>query len=192
MNSKEKERLRRWAKELRKSLDLDKASIEIVSKIKKSDVYKSVKNVMSYMAKDIEISLNDLFLDNSKSWFLPVVEGEVCKPRLLVVQPRLLAVPYFPDKTKLTKNKFNILEPEIPEDNYFDQLEKKIKLDLIFVPGLCFDKSGNRLGFGAGFYDEFLKLNPDSFKIGCCPKECVLDSLPVDRWDIKVNMILTD
>jgi len=173
MNKEEKGKLRRWAKDLRRSLDLKNVSIQIENKIKNLDKYKSAKTVMSYMAKDLEISLSNLFQDNSKAWFLPVVKDVI------------VAVPYVLGKTKLVRNKFNILEPELNKS-------VSVTLDVIFVPGLCFDKSGNRIGYGAGFYDNFLKLNPDSFKIGTCPKECLIDSLPQDKWDIKVDLVLTD
>ena len=180
----EKEKLRQWAKDVRHTLDLKKISKEIENKIVNLDIYKSSINVMSYLAKDKEISLDGLFVWRKK-WFLPVVIQTY-------YGVSLKAVPYVHNRTKLNKNKFDILEPEIINDKYFDQVEKKIKLDVIFVPGLCFDKKGNRLGFGKGFYDQFLKLNPDSFKIGCCPKKCLVDELPTDSWDIKVNLVLTE
>ena len=180
---KTKDEYRKWAKEIRKSLNLPNISLEIENKIKDLKVYKSAKNVMSYLAKDIEISLNGLFEDKTKNWFLPIVG----KGRDLSLQ----IVPYLPQKTKLTKGQFGILEPQITNNTFFDQVNKKIKLDLIFVPGLCFDKEGNRLGFGKGYYDRFLKLNPDSFKIGCCPKECFVEKLSVDEWDEKVDLVVS-
>ena len=184
MNYKEKSEYRKWAKELRKKLDLKSISIQITKKIQNLYEYKAAKNVMSYLAKDIEISLSSLFQDNSKAWFLPSVGARRGTP--------LHVVPYFPDKTRLIKNKFDISEPEIIGADFFDQAGKKIKLDVIFVPGLCFDKDGNRIGFGAGYYDKFLKLNKESFKIGCCPKECLVDKLPKDEWDEKVDLAVTD
>lgn len=184
VNSTEKAQYRKWAKELRQTLDLKKKSKGIIEKIQVLNEYKSAKTVMSYMAKDIEISLNDLFQDNSKSWFLPVI--------LKRQEEKIVVVPYLFNKTKLLKGKFDIYEPEIVDGNYYDQLERKISLDLIFVPGLCFDKLGNRLGFGLGFYDEFLKLNPNSFKVGCCPKECLVDKLSSKNWDVKVDLLIID
>ena len=183
-NKEEKLKIRTWAKSLRQTLDLKTISALIEAKVRNLSEYKSAMNVMSYLAKDIEISLNNLFEDNTKSWFLSAVGG--------VPEPRLLVVPYFTGRTKLIKNQFDILEPTISDDNFFDQLNKKIKLDVIFVPGLCFDKAGNRIGFGKGFYDRFLKLNPDSFKIGCCPKGCFVDKLPVDEWDEKVDLVVME
>lgn len=179
-NISSKAKLRDWSKELRTKLDLQRVGKEIETKIRNLSEYKSAKHVMSYLAKDIEIPLNGLFNDKNKTWFLPVVVDEI------------VVVPYIPGETKLIKGSFGIVEPEITGDNCFDQLSRKIKLDVILVPGLCFDKDGNRLGFGRGFFDRFLKLNPDSFKIGVCPKECLVSKLPQDVWDIKVDLVLTD
>lgn len=182
-NLNTKEDYRKWAKEIRKSIDLKSVSKEIENKIKGLDLYKSAVNVMSYLAKDIEISLHRLFTDRSKCWLLPVVVQNYYGTSLKIVQ-------YIHGRTRLYQSKFDILEPAIVNDEYYDQVQKKIKLDLIFVPGLCFDKKGNRLGFGKGFYDKFLKLNPDSYKIGVCPKKCLVEELPVDSWDIKMDLVL--
>lgn len=185
-NSEEKRRLRIWAKEARSVLDLDTISKKIENKIINLDIYKSAKSVMSYHSKEIEVSLNKLLEDSSKNWYLPVVKKDLNE------RDYLISVPYIHGLTKLTNSNFNILEPEIVNDVFFDQIKKTIYLDLIFIPGLCFDKKGNRLGFGKGFYDNFLKLNKKSFKVGICPKECVLESLPHDLWDEKVDIVLTD
>ena len=183
-NNNEKDRLRKWAKDLRQSLDLKSKSFLIEQKVLQLDVYRSAKTIMSYHAKDVEVSLNGLFKDDSKSWFLPTI----CTSDKL----NLFVVPYMHGKTKLVKNKFNIFEPDISDGDFFDQVDKKIKLDLIFVPGLCFDKDGNRLGYGAGYYDRFLQLNPKSLKIGICLRECIVDKLPIDAWDTKVDLVITE
>lgn len=183
-NKTEKSKYRAWAKDLRQKLDLKIISSLIVDKLTKLDVYRSAKTVMSYMAKDSEVSLEMAFNDASKSWFLPIVSD--------LKKASLLVAPFIPGKTKLIKNKFDISEPEYSENNSFDQCDKKIKLDLILIPGLCFDKEGNRLGFGAGYYDKFLSLNPESFKIGFCPKDCLVDKLPIDPWDCRVDLVITD
>ena len=181
----EKEKLRKWSKDTRRIVDLKKISKEIENKVFNLDIYKSSRNVMSYLGKEIEISLDGLFMGSRKRWFLPVVAQTYYGLSLKVV-------PYVHGRTKLFRGKFDILEPEIRNDEYYDQVKKKIKLDVIFVPGLCFDKKGNRLGFGKGFYDQLLKLNPGSYKIGCCPKKCMLNEVPVDSWDIKMDLVITE
>jgi 5-formyltetrahydrofolate cyclo-ligase len=65
------------------------------------------------------------------------------------------------DATKIKKNDYNIPEPidgiEIPTS----------KIEVVFVPLLAFDKKGNRVGYGKGFYDRFLsECNPETIKIG--------------------------
>ncbi len=65
------------------------------------------------------------------------------------------------DNTKFQKNQYNIYEPvdgiEVPES----------KIEVVFVPLLAFDKKGNRVGYGKGFYDKFLsKCREDVIKIG--------------------------
>lgn len=65
------------------------------------------------------------------------------------------------DSTKIKKNQYNIPEPlnglEVPTS----------KIEVVFVPLLAFDKLGNRVGYGKGFYDKFLsKCNPETIKIG--------------------------
>lgn len=65
------------------------------------------------------------------------------------------------ENTKIKKNQYNIPEPidgiEIPAE----------KIDVVFVPLLAFDKKGNRVGYGKGFYDNFLKeCRVDVIKIG--------------------------
>ena len=65
------------------------------------------------------------------------------------------------------------------------------KIDLIIVPGICFDKANNRLGFGKGYYDKYL-ANKNIKKFGICFKEQLLDDIPTDNNDIKMDLIITD
>lgn len=61
----------------------------------------------------------------------------------------------------------------------------------IFVPGVGFDRNGFRLGRGKGFYDRFLKDFP-GLKIGVTFQELILEKVPVEPWDIPMDMLLTD
>ncbi len=65
------------------------------------------------------------------------------------------------DSIRIKKNEYNIPEP-------LDGIEiKPSQLDVIFIPLLAFDKTGNRVGYGKGFYDRFLlNCKPDALKIG--------------------------
>ncbi len=65
------------------------------------------------------------------------------------------------DTTKIKKNEYDIPEP-------INGLEVPIyKIDVVFVPLLAYDKTGNRVGYGKGFYDKFLSdCKPEAIKIG--------------------------
>jgi 5-formyltetrahydrofolate cyclo-ligase len=77
------------------------------------------------------------------------------------------------DNTKIKKNEYNIPEPvdglEVPAS----------KIDVVFIPLLAFDKKGNRVGYGKGFYDKFLShCKPETLKIGLSffePEELIED-----------------
>jgi 5-formyltetrahydrofolate cyclo-ligase len=64
------------------------------------------------------------------------------------------------------------------------------KFDLVIVPGVAFDRKGNRLGRGKGYYDKFLKDNKIP-KIGVGFSFQLLDYVPTTRNDIKMDKIVT-
>lgn len=82
------------------------------------------------------------------------------------------------DNTKIKKNEYNIPEP-------IDGIEvPATKIDVVFVPLLAFDQKGNRVGYGKGFYDKFLKeCKPETIKIGLsffAPEELILNIFESD------------
>lgn len=77
--------------------------------------------------------------------------------------------------------KFNESEPVEP-----------IKLDLVIVPMLGFDKSLNRIGYGGGYYDKLLSQYSSAQKIGVCFESGRVKSIPTEPHDIKLNSIITE
>ena len=82
------------------------------------------------------------------------------------------------DNTKIKKNEYNIPEP-------IDGLEVPVnKIDVVFVPLLAYDKKGNRVGYGKGFYDRFLSsCKNEVIKIGVSffdPEEKINDDFDND------------
>ncbi|MBY0486216.1 MAG: 5-formyltetrahydrofolate cyclo-ligase [Flavobacteriaceae bacterium] len=90
------------------------------------------------------------------------------------------------DNTKFKKNDYNIPEP-------IDGLEVPVsKIDVVFVPLLAFDKKGNRVGYGKGFYDKFLsECSPETIKIGLSffESEQLIEDVFDD--DIPLNFCIT-
>ncbi|GMT49323.1 MAG: 5-formyltetrahydrofolate cyclo-ligase [bacterium] len=80
-----------------------------------------------------------------------------------------------------------ILEPKktLSKTN-FDSIE------LALIPGLAFDCSGSRLGYGKGFYDRFLRQYPGIMKVGLAFKEQVLEKVPVEEQDEKMDYIIIE
>lgn len=66
------------------------------------------------------------------------------------------------------------------------------KIGLVVVPGIAFDKKGNRLGRGKGYYDRFLELLPESVpRIGLAFDFQILPFLPVNPHDLSVDSTIS-
>ena len=89
----------------------------------------------------------------------------------------------------LIRGPFGVIEPPPDCESHADLRV----LDAIFVPGLAFSPHGGRLGFGGGWYDRLLARIPEStIKIGVCWNEMLVDAVPMDAWDVRVDGILTE
>ena len=64
-------------------------------------------------------------------------------------------------------------------------------MELAIVPGVAFDHDGNRMGRGKGYYDRFLPLIPDTYKIGVCFPFQMITSIPAEEHDIRMDEIIT-
>lgn len=90
------------------------------------------------------------------------------------------------DNTIIKKNKYNIPEPidgiPIPVE----------KIEVVFIPLLAFDKKGNRVGYGKGFYDTFLaSCKPETIKIGFSFFEADSEITDVFEGDIALDYCVT-
>lgn len=86
----------------------------------------------------------------------------------------------------LQKGAYGILEPakELPRVS-------KEETDVVIAPALAFDKEGYRLGYGAGYYDRFLK-DFGGYTIGFAFSDCIADRLPREETDLPANEIITE
>ncbi len=83
---------------------------------------------------------------------------------------------------------YGIFEP----DKTLDSVPES-DLSAVIVPGVAFDKYGNRLGYGAGYYDKFLTKNKYLLKIAICYAVQIYEGeLPFSEHDIKMNYIITE
>jgi 5-formyltetrahydrofolate cyclo-ligase len=64
---------------------------------------------------------------------------------------------------------------------------------VVIVPGLAFDRSGHRVGYGRGFYDRFLAtLRPDALTVGICFSVQLVDEVPHGQGDRPVDLVMTE
>ena len=66
------------------------------------------------------------------------------------------------------------------------------KIDLILVPGRCFNPKGYRIGRGEGYYDRFLQNNLSSVKVGIAFEFQIIQNILIDRYDIVMDYIVTE
>jgi len=92
---------------------------------------------------------------------------------------------YYEGVQQLETNEWGISEPKFGEPTPTE------KIDLVIVPLLAFDSMGNRVGYGKGFYDQFLKqCRPDSAKVGLSFFESMSEQIPAEVHDMKLNEVM--
>jgi 5-formyltetrahydrofolate cyclo-ligase len=93
------------------------------------------------------------------------------------------------EKDRWVEGRFGIMEPEAPPGT-----EGRTEgFDLVVVPGLVFDRKGGRLGQGYGYYDRFLSgPGAGSIKAGLAFSWQVVPEVPVDAWDVPLNVLVTE
>lgn len=92
---------------------------------------------------------------------------------------------YITNLNDLTSGKYNIPEPT--NENIVTDFDNSICI----VPGICYDKENYRVGYGKGYYDRFLSKNKIK-TIGLCYKECMIEKIDNDKYDYKIDEVITD
>ncbi len=157
-------------------------SDEICGKLLSDSALAEAKVVLAYYALPDEVSLKKMissFVDVGKLVLLPEVVSET----------DMILREYHSD-SDLKVGAYDILEPR---GKVFSDYEL---IDLALVPGMAFDKNGNRLGRGKGYYDRFFskvleKAGRLPYSIGVCFPFQLVDSVPTDKHDFSVDMVVS-
>jgi 5-formyltetrahydrofolate cyclo-ligase len=83
----------------------------------------------------------------------------------------------------LIQSSLHILEPNTDQD-------ESHLLDLLIIPGVAFDRLGNRIGFGKGYFDRYLASKRPPMVVGVCYPFQIQQALPVTKEDMKVDLVL--
>lgn len=135
--------------------------------------YGDAESLALYMPVRSEVSLLALWQPDQRRIFFPKVSGEH------------LVFSSAESKEDFVEGAYGIPEP------ISDRNTESSGIDLIFVPGVAFDRYGHRLGYGKGYYDRLIERCPDTTFIGVCLDEFCIEKLPVDPWDAKVDFVVT-
>ena len=182
-NNSLREAIRENKRKLRRDLSSriqEKNSKKISIQISKLQYFLNANNIASYIESDGEIStshLHKLAWKKNKKVFLPHIEEE-----------SKMSFFYFQKGKALKNGPWGTFEIESPK------IEKKIsEMDLIIVPMVAFDKNGNRLGRGGGFYDRVLSESNITSKnkiYGLAHDIQEVERIPIKENDIPMNGII--
>ena len=186
----DKKVLRSKYKVLRQSLtqeEIEDKSLAIANQLLRMDTVPSLRLVWDKLYYHLFLTIEEQKEINSE-YILQILAGKDKEIVISKCEFATLGMTHFllTDNTKIKKNSYNVPEPvdglEVPD----------AKIDVVFVPLLAYDKQGNRVGYGKGFYDNFLsKCNPETIKIGLSffPPEEKIDD--VSESDVKLDFCVT-
>lgn len=181
-----KEEIRRDILEKRHSLSKDyikNKSKKIFLKLAETVEYINSRNIMFYVATRSEVQTEEMIkmsIEMGKNVFVPII-----LPECLNLAPSKI----LDFDVELEKGKKGILEPK---KEYY-RLFSPENIDLIIVPGVAFDLSGNRIGRGFGYYDNFLIKVRSSTKITALAFEIqIVEKIISKKNDIPVHKIITE
>jgi 5-formyltetrahydrofolate cyclo-ligase len=186
----DKKVLRSKYKVLRQSLtqeEIEDKSLAIANQLLRIDTVPSLRLVWDKLYYHLFLTIEEQKEINTE-YILQILAGKDKEIVISKCEFATLGMTHFllTDNTKIKKNRYNVPEPvdglEVPD----------AKIDVVFVPLLAYDKQGNRIGYGKGFYDNFLsKCKPETIKIGLSffpPEEKIND---VSANDVKLDFCVT-
>ena len=143
--------------------------------------WRNAKNICCYLAMPVEVQTDTIIgkcRTEGKKLFVPAFLNTV----------RKYAPALFDPDDDVSLGRFNILEPANPK------WIKAQKIDLVFVPGLAFDRQGGRLGHGGGYYDDLLsqKSLRSACKVGLAFEFQMYAHLPLRTDDVRMDVVITE
>jgi 5-formyltetrahydrofolate cyclo-ligase len=158
-------------------------SAKIEKKLFSLGRFKAAKTVMFYVTHRSEADTSKMIRSSLR------IGKNVVVPK---VDPgkngKMLAVKITCLEKDLERGMYGIFEPKLER---CEVLGRK-SIDLVIVPGLAFDLKGFRVGYGKGYYDRWLKSFSLKKRIGLAFDFQLLKSVPKDRRDMRVGLIVTE
>lgn len=150
-------------------------SAKILAALEAHPAFRAANTLLLYHSLDDEVDTHDFIekWSQRKHILLPVVTGNELELRTYTG----------PDDLRI--GAYGIEEPAgAPFTNYG-------AIDLAVIPGVAFDAHGNRLGRGKGYYDRLLPQLASTYKIGICFPFQLVEEVPAETFDIRMDEIIT-
>lgn len=153
-------------------------SAMICDKILSSPFFKKSKTIASYLSINNEVDLSCLF-SRPKTFVLPVIQNN-----------STMVFNQYSASKNLIKNNFGILEPAN------NKTIQRTAIDLCLMPLVGFNRQGDRLGMGGGYYDRYFASNQLQNKpailIGIAYDFQENATIQSQEWDIPLDIIFTN
>ncbi len=188
-----KEKIRKCIKEQRNNLTVEermRQSGEVREKLFNLEVYKNCQMLFTFVSFQTEVDTHqviDRALNTGKKVYVPRAESGVMEFYELS------------DPGSLIPGKFGVPEPPANSAGRFilSQFAGSGHIEagyaVMLLPGLAFDPAGNRIGYGAGYYDRYFSSHPPGnfYKIALAYDFQIMESIPNDKYDVKADLIIT-
>lgn len=182
-------------KELRKEILKKRDTLTIEEHCKKSDCIGERVITHSAFEKANAILLFASFrneVDTTKIFKRAIASGkEVYYPKVLGAEMEFYRVESEED---FEEGRWGIREPKVDHTKKF--LAKENEQICIIMPGAVFDKAGNRIGYGGGYYDRFLecieKYDVCKIGIGFACQVVDIENFPREEHDVTLDMLITE
>jgi len=160
------------------SVQVTLLSQQILENISKSEVFKNSECIAIYSAQKNEVDLSNLIQTN-KRFCLPVVRSD-----------NVMTFHQYDKNTVLSKNQYGILEP------HNALIVNADEIDLCLVPLVGFNRNGDRLGMGGGYYDRYFANNKNHLKpvilAGIAYDFQEDGTIVSESWDVPLDRVFTN
>lgn len=153
-------------------------STEICNQLALCPEFQKAQRILLYHSLTDEVNTHQFIEDWSKTkeLYLPRVTGKI------------LQLAHYHNPSDLELGSYSIIEPKESTISTIDINE----IELVILPAIAIDYNGNRLGRGKGYYDRLLSEYTKGYKIGIIYDFQLLNNIPSDSHDIKIDKIVTN
>ncbi len=177
--------LKEFKRQIRKAIKAKKLNLNpdiarkkagfVFAEIESMEQFKKAETVLAFWSLPDEIDTHEFVTKwaGRKRIVLPVVVGDELELRLFTGVEHMES-----------GSGFGLMEP------HTGLLVKPEEVDFAIIPGVAFDRKGNRLGRGKGYYDKTIPLLTNAVKVGVAYEFQLIDSVPVSEHDKPVDLVI--